>query len=51
MKKQIEKIAKEILSLDTLKEQGMDDLDFHDISVVSLKKALEAAFKAGEKKC
>ncbi len=43
----VQKIAREILDLETLETRKMDRLDFHDIGVVSLRKALEAAYLAG----
>lgn len=42
-----EAIVQEILSIDTLKTQNSDSLDFHDVAVWSIDKALEAAFQAG----
>ena len=42
-------VAKEILSVSTLKTQNSDDLDFHDISVWAIKDALRVAFIAGQK--
>lgn len=48
MNKQLEKIANDILSIETLKTRNSDSLDFHDVSVWSLKRALEAAYKAGQ---
>jgi hypothetical protein len=32
-----------------LKARNSDELDFHDVGVVSLKRALEAAYNAGKK--
>ncbi len=49
MNKTIDRIARDILDLETLEERGSDSLDFHDISVWQLKKALEAAYDAGRK--
>lgn len=46
---EFEKIAKEELFIETLKEQGMDDLDFHSVSVASIKAALQSAFELGQK--
>ena len=40
-------IAANIVGVETLETRKRDSLDFHDISVMSLKKALEAAFDAG----
>lgn len=46
--KLLEKIAKKhFLSVETLETQGMDDLDFHDVSVWSIKNALKDAFMSG----
>ena len=42
-----EAIAQEILGIDTLNTQNSDSLDFHDVAVWSIDKALEAAFQAG----
>lgn len=44
----LETIAvKNLPSVETLKTQNSDSLDFHDISVWCLKNALSEAFKAG----
>lgn len=43
----IEKIAREILDLETLETRKMDSLDFHDMAVWSIREALEAAYNAG----
>jgi len=43
----LEKIAQNILDLDTLETRRSDELDFHDLAVWQLKAALEAAYKAG----
>jgi translation initiation factor 2 alpha subunit (eIF-2alpha) len=43
----INEIANNVLDIDTLEVQGMDDLDFHDLDVESIKKALIAAYEAG----
>jgi hypothetical protein len=45
--KVIEKIAREILDLETLETRNSDSLDFHDIAVWEIRKALEAAYEAG----
>ena len=47
MKETIDKIAKWELDINTLETRNSDDLDFHDISVWQLKKALEEAFNSG----
>ena len=41
------RIARHTLHIDTLKPQGSDRLDFHEVSVEALRDALEAAYKAG----
>lgn len=38
----IEKIAKQILDVDTLRTRNNDKLDFHSLDVASIKGALEA---------
>ena len=43
----LEKIAAEILKVDTLEAKNSDALDFHELSVWRLKDALEAAYRAG----
>lgn len=40
-------IARKELRIETLDQQYSDSLDFHDLSVVSIKRALEAAYEAG----
>ena len=40
-------IAKEYLRIETLETRRSDSLDFHDVSVWSVRAALEAAYKAG----
>lgn len=42
-----DKLAKSELFIDTLDERGRDGLDFHDCGVVGIRKALEAAYRAG----
>jgi hypothetical protein len=42
------KIASDFLGLETLEPRHSDRLDFHELSVISLKKALKAAFEAGK---
>ena len=44
----LELIAKEELGIDTLETQNSDSLDFHEVSVWSIKAALEKAYKAGK---
>ena len=45
--KTIADIAKSHLHLETLETRNSDSLDFHDMSVWSIKAALEAAYEAG----
>jgi hypothetical protein len=47
MNELLTKIAGEMLNIETLETRNSDDLDFHEVSVWSLKKALEAAYAAG----
>lgn len=42
-------IATKILDLETLDTRKSDRLDFHELSVWGIKKALEAAYAAGQK--
>lgn len=42
-------IAEKHLRIETLETRNADGLDFHDVSVWSLKDALDAAFEAGRK--
>lgn len=46
--KTLEKIAKDELDIETLETRKKDILDFHDVSVWGVKKALELAFEAGK---
>lgn len=43
------KIAQEHLNIETLEERHSDSLDFHDVGVVGVYRALEAAFEAGRR--
>ncbi len=43
----LETIAREVLNITTLTTRGRDALDFHDVGVVSLKRALKRAYAAG----
>ena len=43
----IEQIAREQLDIPTLERRRMDDLDFHDVAVWQVEKALAAAYDAG----
>ena len=47
MDKAVAEIAARILDIETLTLQNRDSLDFHDLSVHSIKRALEAAYEAG----
>lgn len=47
--KELEKIAAELLRIETLETRNMDELDFHEVSVWGIKAALEAAYEAGRK--
>ena len=42
------RIAQTHLNIDTLEERKSDSLDFHDVGVLNIKAALEAAFEAGK---
>ncbi len=44
----LESIASEYLDIETLAERKSDALDFHEISVWNLRKALQAAYEAGQ---
>lgn len=44
----LEKIARETLGLETLETRKSDSLDFHDLAVWQIQKALQAAFAAGQ---
>lgn len=46
--KLLEQIAKQELGIETLETQNSDSLDFHDVSVWSIKAALEKAYEAGK---
>lgn len=43
----IEKIARRDLGMETLKTRNSDRLDFHDLHVGAIKRALDNAFIAG----
>jgi len=43
----LDKIAKEHLFIETLETRNRDGLDFHDLSVAGITKALESAYYAG----
>jgi hypothetical protein len=44
----LERIAQQILDIDTLKIQGSDSLDFHEVNVLSIREALSQAFLEGQ---
>ena len=48
LNKLLAQIAKEHLFIETLETQHSDRLDFHDVAVLSIKSALEAAYAAGK---
>ncbi|MBX3659497.1 MAG: hypothetical protein KF740_13770 [Ramlibacter sp.] len=41
-------IARQHLDIETLVERRMDGLDFHEVGVVGLRRALQAAYEAGQ---
>lgn len=45
----VEEIAKEVLGFETLETRNSDSLDFKEVSVWQIKKALQDAFYAGFK--
>jgi hypothetical protein len=47
MKSTIDRIAREILGLETLERRNRDSLDFHDLAVWQIEDALKAAYLAG----
>ena len=40
-------IARDVLGVETLEARKSDDLDFHDLAVWSIEKALKIAYEAG----
>ena len=44
----IAEIARKELFIETLEERNSDRLDFHDVGVAGVKRALEAAYFAGQ---
>jgi len=46
---ELELIAHRYLRISTLETQNSDELDFHEVSVWSLKEAFEAAYELGKK--
>ena len=49
MEKILEQIANEKAGIETLETRNSDRLDFHEVSVWTLKAMLEAAYQAGQK--
>lgn len=47
--KVLERIAKEVLFMDTLEERRSDHLDFFNVSVWGVREALERAYEEGKK--
>lgn len=47
IEKKLETIAKEHLFMETLETRNSDGLDFHEVSVWGVKKALEMAYELG----
>lgn len=47
----LEALAIKHLGIPTLSLRNMDDLDFHDLSVTAIHRALRAAFEAGVESC
>ncbi len=45
----IARIAKEHLGIETLETRNRDRLDFHDLAVANIKKALKEAYEAGQR--
>ena len=45
----IAEIARRVLDIETLDERKSDSLDFHEVSVWGLKRALEQAYEAGQR--
>jgi hypothetical protein len=43
----LRRIAADVLGIEILDARGSDDLDFHELGVRSIKRALESAFEAG----
>jgi hypothetical protein len=41
-------IARQHLHIDALKQRNRDHLDFHDVGVVGVQRALDAAYRAGQ---
>ena len=41
-------IARQHLGIETLEQRNRDSLDFHDVGVVGVQRALDAAYRAGQ---
>jgi hypothetical protein len=48
MNTEIERIGQELLGLETLETRNSDSMDFSEQAVWTLRRALEAAYKAGQ---
>lgn len=48
MNKELQRIAKTILDLETLETRNSDSLDFKEQAVWNIKEALEQAYRAGQ---
>jgi hypothetical protein len=46
--KAMEQIAKQMLEINTLTPRNSDSADFHEVHVIALRKALEAAYSRGK---
>lgn len=44
----IQAIARDLLGIETLETRHSDGLDFHDLAIWQIRKALTAAFEAGQ---
>lgn len=49
MNKELDRIARDVLGLDTLETRKSDRLDFHDLAVWRIREALADAYLAGMK--
>ena len=47
MQQEIERIARDVLGVETLETRKSDGLDFHDLAVWKLREALADAYMAG----
>ena len=45
----VKKVAALYLGIETLEARGRDCVDFHDLSVTSIRRALEEAYEAGRR--